>query len=266
MDSATLFAWLVKYHTEVNLQSCLPRIKDGKVYTNGDYVKPGEENKLTRGCLILADGQTLADRLQSDDIIQDLRSPDFCEIKDYQDFFNFLNWGTRSDGAFIYDRERERMAKVFCISNSSQELKKARRQHQELIPSDFMHYQRTEPLTDEEYDSCIGTKTKLAIVAPPAYSKGDWQVKSFLVKTTAYTDLGIGKVAQFGSRGLEREFFFEYDPASAGPFVTADHPIVGVYRTYPHRTGESKTEGRKGIKVIKRVEEVRGPEYSLDAA
>lgn len=86
----------------------------------------------------------------------------------------------------------------------------------------------------------VGTKTaNAALNADILNHPKDKSLRTLLVKRTAYGNLGMGKLAEFGPEGLTREFFFEYMPEHTGPFVDEERKIVGILRdNYHHVNGQ----------------------------
>lgn len=210
-DTRHLFAWLLKYHYEHNFYECLPHVADGRVKVDGRPVEEGAENKLTKGVLIVADGPRLVKALMSKKIIINRVSPEFEPVASYNSLVPCLD--KNDDGAFVYDGANDSMAAV-RFANSTSPLLEARKRTSSLIPSDFV-YSDGRKLSEEDLDQKIGTKTDLAIHIPAAYGKNDWPIRSYILKTSGYGSLGIGKVAQFGPEGLEREIYFDYNHEEA---------------------------------------------------
>lgn len=206
-DSRHLFDWLLEYHYERNLYECLPHMEDGQVKVEGKFVEEGAENKLTKGALVVADGPRLVEALMRKGIVIDRVPPRFQPVAGYDDFVRRLN--EMEDGAFVYDGASRSLARV-RFANSTKPLNEARRRTSSLIPSDFIYSDGRE-LSDEDLDEKIGTKTDMAIHIPAAYGHKDWQIRAYLLKTSGYGSLGMGKVAQFGPEGLEREIHYDYD-------------------------------------------------------
>ena len=72
------------------------------------------------------------------------------------------------------------------------------------------------------------TSDIVAIVAARRISN----VKVVLAKNTSYGNTGLGVVAELGSEGLERRFFFRYDPEHKGEFIDPERKLVGVYQEF----------------------------------
>lgn len=208
-DSRHLFDWLLEYHYERNLYECLPYIEDGQVKVDGGPVKEGAENKLTKGVLIIADGSRLAEKMMKEGIVINRVKPEFEPVRSYDEFVNYLGKAVDADGAFVYDGANKSMALV-RFANSTPRLKEERKRTLSLIPRDFIYSDGRE-LSQRDLDRIVGTKTDLAIHVPVAYSQNDWIIKAYLLKNSAYGSLGVGKVAQFGPEGLEREIHYDYD-------------------------------------------------------
>ncbi|MBI2668860.1 hypothetical protein HYX14_03380 [Candidatus Woesearchaeota archaeon] len=239
MSNNSLFEWLVQYHTERNLKVSRNFIEDGQFYINDLPVREGDENPFAFGCLILANGDTLVDRLKKENITLDTRDPEFVSAQQYRPFMTYLDQCGKKDGAFIYDGKNQKIARTSRLRNSSPSIGAVRKRRRGLVPEDFI-FEDAQELTEDDLENHIGTKTDLAMVLPVAYTENGSNVHAYQIKRTAYTHLGLGKVTHFGSQGLMEEFFFKYNPASAGPFVDEEKKIVGVYRKYGLRNGQVK--------------------------
>ncbi|HIG92684.1 TPA: hypothetical protein HA242_01485 [Candidatus Woesearchaeota archaeon] len=238
-----LFEWLVQYHLDTNLSPVLPHIKHGRAYSaQGEPAIEGEENDWAKGCLIIANGQTLAQRLREDKIILDHVAPRFSPAPSYGQFSDYLAGSAKKDGAFVYDGSHRSIARVARFTNASDSLDLARQLQLYLLPANFVFEKNETPLTGADIDEHIGTKTDLAICAPIAYTIPGSDVHAYQVKRTGYGDLGLGKVTHFAKQGLVEELFFRYAPDSDGPFIDEEHAIVGVHRKY------EKLDGRVQLK------------------
>ena len=219
-----IYNWLVRYHYEQNLQACIPYINKGRVNTTKNKpLEEGEENDYTKGYLIVENGDTLIQRLMKDKVILDRDMPRFVEVNSYQQFASFLNEYNKKDGAFVYDSKNKRMARVSKLSNSTPVMHQAREEVPNLIPSDFFNYDHKQPLTNAEIDGNMGTKTDLAATIPVAQTTEESKVRAYMIKRTAYGQLGLGKVVQFDASGLRKEIFFEYD---------TNNSLVAIERFY----------------------------------
>ena len=226
MKKGDLFNWLVQYHCQVNLPEALPLIEYGVVYNKKGKYEEGTDNGCPyQGVLIIANGSTLADRLEEDKVIHDQPDP-FYQISNSGKFFDYLNRQATDDGAYIYDSVNERITRVAEINNGLPLPRDF--PVYEQIPGDFTSENGNLPL------SAIGTKTRLAIKMPYAYQ----DTEAFQIKRSRYGSLGMGKVTHFTNQGLAREFLFAYNPispddqSSPGPFIDQEQGIIGLLRTY----------------------------------
>lgn len=221
MEKGDLFWWLVDYHSTVNLQESLPKIKNGALDDKGGKYKEGTDKGCPYdGVLIIANGSTLADRLVEDKVIHH-KPNEFLGIPSKNNLFDYLNQQSGEDGSYIYDSHRERIANVMEFNNSPPNLSTDFDIYS-MIPSDFTSADGSKPL------DTIGTKTRLAIKMPQAYQN----TEAFQIKRSRYGTLGMGKVTHFSDQGLVEEFLFTYDPSSDGPFVHKKKGIIGLLRTY----------------------------------
>ncbi len=219
MADVDIFGWLVEYHCSVNLQECIPRIVRGKIigYRGTSYAQ-GEENKFYTGTVIIANGDTLADRLIEDGVVKipptrrELYAK-FRQVKTPQELREYL-LQQPEDGAQIYDGINERIAHVKTFNNSppgvpeSLELEK-------LLPEDFASTDGS--VTAREG---VGNRTYIAMILPHGYDN----TEGFQIRQSAYGNLGMGKVTHFvKGQGLKQEFWLEYDDEKG---------IIGVHRKY----------------------------------
>jgi len=229
MITPQLFEWLVMYHFDKNLK---PRW-DYLSKENLPFAPEGEEVEGSVGCLIIENGDTLADRLRDEGIILDRNHPKFNPVANYDSFDNYLIKNGKKDGAFIYDSLNERIARISRLSNNTPKMSEVREYQINLIPNDFIFNGTTEELTEHDIDEHLGTKTDLAMVIPEAYTTNESHVQAYQIKRTAYGRIGLGKVTHFAEGGLQREFFFDYVPTENG-----DSELMGIYRTYHQQNGK----------------------------
>ena len=240
MAEVDVFSWLVQYHIDTNLSPILASIYNGRAYSpQGEPAVEGEElGEWARGCLVIANGQTLADRLVEDKIILDHSAPRFSPAGTYAQFTEHLDRNIKKDGAFVYNGSHKSIARVAKLNNSTPALNEARKFQQGLIPPNFVYEHNTTPFTLEDIDEHIGTKTDLAMLTPLAYTLPNSHVHSYQIKRTAYGQLGLGKVTHFGREGLVEELFFKYSASSTGPFIEEEQGIIGVHRMYENVNGK----------------------------
>ncbi|MBS3175638.1 hypothetical protein J4457_00175 [Candidatus Woesearchaeota archaeon] len=230
-----LFSLLVRYHIEHNLPPSLPHVTRRsklRLPNGGLSVEGATENPYQQGLLIIADGETLADRLQKTRVILG-GVPEFQKIADWESFRNYLESQDGVDGAYLMDTVNGRIAHVVELNNNPDNTEPL--ELSDLLPDNFLSCDGNVPVSN------VGTKTRLALRLPRAYSTGQERVEALQIKRTAYLSLGIGKVTRITPEGLAEEFFFEHDPnpKSEGPFINKKYGIVGIHRTY-ERTPEGE--------------------------
>jgi len=219
-QEATIFELLVRYHIERNLPKQLEYMRDGRILDDrGRPFIQGRENKWSQGVLLIADGATLASRLMEDHVILDEEDPEFEQLSDPAGFSDYLTTNRWRDGAYILNADGGKIAHVSQFNNNPGS--ERRKPLRELLPVDFVQSAAT--YLDRRL---VGTRTRVAAVLPQMYP-----VEAFQIKQSAYGELGIGVVTRFTKDGLAESFHFQYD-AVQGPYVHADHPIVGVHRIY----------------------------------
>ena len=238
MAENDIFGWLVDYHCSVNLQECLPHIQEGRVIGHkGRAYAQGEENKHYTGTVIIANGDTLADRLIEDGVVLNPPTREelyakFRQSETMQTFHSYLA-EQPEDGAQIYDGVNKRIAHVKTFNNSPPRVQKPA-DLGTLVAKDFASTDGSVPARDG-----IGNRTYIAMIIPHGYDN----TEGFQIRQSAYGTLGMGKVVHFvRGQGVKQEFFLEYD-------VTRG--IVGVHRTYDGTRDEQgelqRTETKKII-------------------
>nr|MBI4156159.1 hypothetical protein [Candidatus Woesearchaeota archaeon] len=226
-----IFNLLVNYHSNVNLEKVLKHIKNGRVINSeGKPHEEGEEEcEWYKGLLIMANGDTLVDRLYEKKVINH-KPEEFYEVRSNEDFLRYISNQRNSDGAYIYDSKNGRIMRVAEINNNPNTLPNQFKL-EDRLPKDFVSYNGEKSL------DLIGLKTRLAVRLPAAYD----HTEAFQIKRSAYTDFGMGKVTHFNGDGLLEEFFFKYDPAKG---------VIGVNRRY------ERNASNKLVKVAEREKEI----------
>ncbi|MBS3116356.1 hypothetical protein J4421_02045 [Candidatus Woesearchaeota archaeon] len=257
MSSSPSFEWLVRFHFEHNVAPNLSSFRNGQLCdSRGKPLKEGKDtNSPTFGYLILENGDTLVSRLHDEDIILDLEPPQFHPTPTYDAFIAFLKAHEDEDGAFFSAAQHSTTAKISTYNNQASALKADRLRSLTLIPPDFVFFDQKHPVTAQQYDLHVGTKTDLAIRLPYLYSRRlDCDVHAYQIKRSPYGTVGLGKVTDFGAQGLEKEFFFHHNPEHQGPFLVPDQMIYGVVRGY--KMGEEGRVVRTGQRIITSLDEL----------
>ena len=247
INSSQFFEWLVRHHTTVNLEKCLPYIEEGRIYQNGQPLEEGlRENKLYPGVIIIADGKNLIQRLKQDGVAWGVQEKEYTRISDEQSLSNYLSNLSNTDGAHIFDSVRgvaTRARKIRDPLNLSYDFDPYdENMLSSMLPKDFVASDESVPLTE------IGTRGVLALEIPQAYH----QAHAFQIKQTAYGKLGMGKVAHFSEQGLVEEFFFRQSENHLQNTLNPKDSIQGVYRRY----------AKAGNELVKVAEEVRSLVYN----
>lgn len=224
MEKGDLFWWLVDYHCNVNLPQVLPNIKDGVLNSKKSYREGSDKDVPYQGVLIIANGDTLADRLYEDELVNEPPG-EFRPIPSKSSLSDYLDQEVAEDGAYVYDCTHNRIAKVNDINNTPPGLSRDFPIYSQ-VPSDFVSVDGKLPVGPDT----IGTKTRLAIKIPAGYAR--FGAEAFQIKRSRYGTLGMGKVTHFTDQGLVKEFLFAYDPSSKGSFVDRRKGIIGLLRTY----------------------------------
>jgi len=217
-------------HVEKTLPLCLEKMIEGVVHSDGQPLREGIDKGVPYdGLLIVANGDTLASRLRSDDVIHD-EPQGFVDAKNFEQLSKYLETQQGEDGAYIFDGVNDRITRVMELNNNPPGLPKNVKFY-EMMPIDFVSYDGTVQRAN------IGTKTRLAVKLPHAYDN----TETLQIKRSPFATPRIGKVTHFTKQGLAEEFFFDYacnhgmnhDTADIIPFAeTEKGALVGVYRRY----------------------------------
>lgn len=222
MEKTELFRGLVEFHSRYNLERCLPYINNGRLsypWRAEPLEEAFDENELCKGVLVIANGETLVDRLVGHGLAKVEDIGEFSSVYGIEEFIQHVSSQKNFDGAYIYDGINKRIAKVSELNNNPENLPYNSWVMKTSLPYDFVDEDgKLNPLEH------IGMKTRLAIKIPHAF-KG---VEAYQIKRSAYTSLGLGKVTHFTHEGLMEEFFFR----------PCGNEIEGVYRSYKRVGGE----------------------------
>ena len=222
MLNLNLFELLVKYHVETNLRRCRPYMENGVlVDEEGLPFQEGSDELPNphKGFLIVANGDTLAERLRRDRFISE--DPDeFVRLYGEGDFFTYLSEQRGKDGAYIFNGAKDSIARVAELNNHPPSLDEDFDVYN-YVPRDFVAYDGSVPVQGN-----LGTKTRIAIKLPHAFQN----TEAYQLKRSAYGPTRMGKVTHFTTMGLDEEFFFTIPPLDLG--YEEDMGIDGVNRKY----------------------------------
>ncbi|MBN1385725.1 hypothetical protein JW968_01980 [Candidatus Woesearchaeota archaeon] len=236
MEKDQIFWWLVAYHADVNLPKVLPHMdRGGFVHPLGKKIKVGKyENDIYHGFLIVANGDTLAQKIQKSPdsldskVIHDSAPPQFVPIQDIAAFMNYLDdeSADEPDGAYVINSMKNSIAHVGEYNNNISSPDFAR-----VLPHDFIHCLGDIPVNERT----LGTKTKMAIKASYNYDN----TEAFQIKRTAFNGTGMGKVTHFRKGVLYQEFYFAHEP-DVSPLLVPEQGIIGVHREYDIGSGSPR--------------------------
>ncbi|MBI4981396.1 hypothetical protein HZC30_07640 [Candidatus Woesearchaeota archaeon] len=221
-----IFEAVIKYHF-LNLEDSLRYFDNGKVRNfQGEVLIEGiSENPHYSGAYLVYDGDTILDKV-SQRIVRKNGIKESETVPTIEAFVDRLRDENDSDSVFLYNTEKQKITKVkgefsnYCHEDLESLLENA-------LPKNFLSADGSMPVYE------VGTKTaNAALTARVLNQRQDYGVKTLVVKKTAYGELGMGKIAEFGKHGLTREFFFEYAPQHRGPFIDEKNKIIGVLREY----------------------------------
>jgi hypothetical protein len=235
-----IFEALILLHYR-NLQASLPFLEKGQIQSNKNRpLIPGKsENPHYDGLYLVYDGERILKKA-SKRIMRDDGVRQSAKVSCLEDFFSCLCGSSEDleeedadqDKVFLYNTKGKVVYLVKGeFSNSLPKGKEHSRRINDLLqyglPANFLSEDLSRKVTD------CGTKTANALLTAYALNhKKDLGVRTIIIKRTAYGQLGMGKLAEFGSDGLIREFYFEYNPHHQGTFIDEKSSIVGVYKHY----------------------------------
>jgi len=247
MKPNNLFNLLVNDHVQRDYFEDIRNFVSDGVYedpTNRKVIAGKTEVKGNRGALFLANGDILPFLLKSREIVLDKYLRDPISFGTEGEMKQFLNDYRGDDGAFIYNSVDGQIIQVDSLNNSNGKDIDCSK----FVPSDFSK-------KDSDLVSKFGNRSLVAIKCPIWYT--DLDVHSFLVRETAYSELGTGNISEFDNMGLARSFHLEYRPNShLEEFIDSDKGVVGVYRVYDRKNGVSQNSrdeflvGRKDLDSI----------------
>lgn len=228
-----IYQWLVQYQCNINLPEWIKhaKIEDGSlVPKTGRRARKGfESNNEVKGFLVMANGDTLVDRLHEDRIIIDEKAPLWVDIENRVSFLIHLRSQESDDGAYVVNTKARKMARIIEFSNDNKYLRDNKVDFGKSVPQDFLCEDGSVNPSKE-----MGLKSRNAIRTAGAYEG----VESYQLKATPYNNSGLGTVCHFTKDGLKNMFFIRLrkDP---GSYVDSDsgeryekYRLIGVYRNY----------------------------------
>jgi len=240
MNSDRLFNWLIKLHIGHNLPIVSPQINNGIA----NFVKEGDigydhrtPNDIKR-FLIIANGDTLVDKLTESEMINEPEKLKFTTVPEYKDFCAYFN-KHRGDGAYIAHLTGAKIARVMEIANKHpKELSSLYTK----LPNHFMALD--ESVGNEE----SGNKTRIAMRIPYLPILADSNVHTFQIKGTIHSKLGLGIVTHFSKDGMQI-FYLDYNPSTAGPYIDESKGIIGIHERYEHGGSNYKLTEKKQVRL-----------------
>jgi hypothetical protein len=234
VNKENIFEVMVSVHYQ-NLLECLPYFSGGKILgLEGEELEEGrDEVPHYKGQYLVYDGpevlNTIAERLARK------KNPfkESISVPDKASFLERVCAGNKNTDVVLgYNTAEKTITPIkseFC--NDVKDMDQLLETH---LPYNFASADGSVSVYE------VGTKTaSAALNADVLNHPQDKGLRALLVKRTAYGDLRMGKIAEFGPEGLTREFFFEYAPEHTGPFVDEERKIIGVLRdNYHHVDGE----------------------------
>ncbi len=229
-----VFEWLVRYHVERNLLLFTRGMVNGRspLVQESDI---GFDDAVPQGCkrmLIIANGDTLVDRLRESGTVLDMERPIFAAVRDYDLFAEYFD-GSRGDGAYVLNKRDSQLGRVHELANDVP-LPEGFATLMSQVPLVLLSLNESVALTE------LGCKTRLAVKLPfRKFADGEQphSIDTYQIKATVHSLVGPGPVTHFNREGCE-VFHFQYDLAHQGEFINPEQRIVGVYRKYRHEEGQ----------------------------
>lgn len=239
-----LFEVMIRHHY-LNLQASRPYLERGVMHDHEHLplIEGETENPHYNGVYLVYDGDRILETASSR-IMRKKALRETLEVSTKDSFLEQLRKSGDQDQVFLYNTRKQQLIRVKGeFSNALPGNQSIDELLEKYLPADFMSADGNIPAYE------VGTKTANALLTAYALNKGvDKGVRTIIVKRTAY-DLGMGKVVEFGKKGLIREFFFQYAPEHQGSFVDEEHKIVGVLREYQHRRGKQVCTSERYVSV-----------------
>lgn len=262
-----IFKALVEYHCTKNLDSWLSQAKvcdySKTLKANYQLEEGWSENNHTKGVLILATNSDLVNYLREAHVVIDGRPLDhereWNRTRNLTDLESTIEAKASHDSSFVFDTNTNQITKIFEFNNDRRLVK----DFSDYVPMDFLSLKEQIDLGN------VGSaKTKNAIRIPVHYMenvvekiiKGEDPkdpylingeiresispndiFESYLLKTTPYGNVRMGKVGHFDKDGLVKEFFFLHDPkyeaaqTNSELYINPELHIVGVMKTYRNK-------------------------------
>lgn len=249
VTSANIFEAMIQNHYR-NLQASLPHLKERQL-VDKDGTPIGEgENPYYLGVYLVYDGEKILETAAKR-MVRKTAFRETLAVSDRDEFLRYFDArsnanGKEADVVYLYNTARGVITKVKgefsngCQGESLDELLSRN------LPPNFESEDGSKPVYD------TGTKTASAVLTAYALNEGgDKGVRTLVVKRTPYNNLGLGKVAEFDGEGLKREFFFESQPESEGPFIDGERKIVGRYQEWRKEKGELVCVNERKVYVDK---------------
>ena len=221
----TLFDSLVHYHVH-NLNASLPYISNGQIHNlkHAPLLEGQNENPYYKGLLLIYDGETILDKAREIILRKQTGIRETIHVPTLESFLSHLSSQPDDDGVFLYNTVNGTITKVKGELKNHEPNNETDLDYllQQTLPTDFLSTDGHIP----SYDA--GNKTSIAMMVPRLLP----QVKTAIIKRTAYGHLGMGKLAEFGPNGLTQELYFEHNPFHRGPYINEQHHIIGVHKEY----------------------------------
>ncbi|MBU0457196.1 MAG: hypothetical protein ABH824_06100 [Nanoarchaeota archaeon] len=236
MNSDKLFRWLVRFHIEHNLPIVLPHINDGKAdfLIDGDIGYDHRTPNEIKRFLIVANGDTLVEKLIANEMISESEELEFERVPEYSDFNKYYH-KHKGDGAYVFHLNDARIARVMEIAN--QHPKNLSSQYK-MLPPHFIS------LDGRVGNRESGNKTRLAIRIPYLPNLIDEAVHTYQIKGTIHSELGLGIVTHFSKEGMEM-FYFDHNTDNNGSQIDESKGITGIHEKY-------QKQGELNYKIIEK--------------
>ena len=244
-----IFEWLVEHHLNNYYTICRPHMIDGVLldpHTQSPFNEGSDLRQWYPGLLVLANGENLPQRLHDDGFICDTVMENSVPIPNKQSFFNYLQQTEGRDGVYVIDTIHNTVTHVSGLNDDHPLVQKYKRKLLERLPDDFVYSNGTPPT-----ESDIGRRTYIADLIPLVLK----DIEAFQIKQSSWGNIGIGKVTNFNSDGLAKEFYFWRQEPGVGTYMKDEDVIFGATRQYEHPNGKPSVKSQKNqvVEIIKPI-------------
>ncbi len=241
MTKVDVFRSLLLFQCRYNLPKWLEHahIVNGRIQPkHGNSLEEGlDENPNVKGILVLENSEKLVERLREDGVVTDTIIPPWAYINGDEGFLNYLriktlggeNGKKARESAYVVDGKNGKVTSVREFSNRIRRRSLEGILYSKYLPKDFLSM--TREIDPDDPDEGIGLKTRNAIRLTLVYPN----VRTYQIKSTPYSNAGMGLVTEFGKDGLVRTVHMEHKLKENLHYINPEFQVVAVYREFERR-------------------------------